>query len=260
MMKSLLGKLTARKVHTWIGIALAVPMTLIAVTGMVLGFRGPDIMRLTVPAKWVPGYANASQRQVTSFYRDSTSTFWIGTDDGLWTMANKVLTPVPHFNGQRVIAIAGGPAGTPIVGTVNGVWSLVNGEWQVGVRGRLHTLSTQADGSVVAVAGGRTELSATRPMISRDGVTWEMLRPAMMASKMLPPIDDPRVSLTAFARDLHTGGTFFGRGGEIWWDNILGGVLAAIGLTGLWIWLKNERRKVQVRAASKASPVARSAA
>lgn len=76
---------------------------------------------------------------------------------------------------------------------------------------------------------------------------------AMMASKMLPPIDNPRVSLTALARDLHTGGTFFGRSGELWWDNILGGVLAAIGLTGIWIWLKNERRKVQVRAASQAA-------
>ncbi|MGE3512939.1 MAG: PepSY domain-containing protein [Vicinamibacterales bacterium] len=252
--------LTARKVHTWVGVALAVPMTLIAVTGMLLGFRGPDIMRITVPARWVPGYANASQRQVMAFFRDTSGTSWIGTDDGLWTMANRKLLPVEHFGGQRVVAIVGGPAGTPIVGTVNGVWSLVNGTWQVGPRGRLHTLSTQADGSVVAVSGGRTELSATRPMISRDGVTWEMLRPAMMASKMLPPIDDPRVSLTALARDLHTGGTFFGRSGEIWWDNILGGVLAAIGLTGLWIWLKNERRKVQVRSVVKPGRAARPAA
>lgn len=252
-MTGFIRNLSARKVHTWIGIALAVPMTLIAVTGMMLGYRGPDIMQMTLPAKWVPGYAAAGQRQVSSFYRDANSTFWIGTDDGLWTMSNKVLTPVQQFAGQRVIAIAGGPAGTPIVGTVNGVWSLVNGKWQVGVRGKLHTLATQADGSIVAVSGGRTELAATRPMISRDGVTWEPLRPAMMASKMLPPIDNPRVSLTALARDLHTGGTFFGRSGELWWDNILGGVLAAIGLTGIWIWLKNERRKVQVRAASQAA-------
>lgn len=44
----------------------------------------------------------------------------------------------------------------------------------------------------------------------------------------------------------------------------LGDVAAQSGtgdrLTGLWIWFENERRKVQVRAASKASPVARSAA
>lgn len=249
-MPTVLRNLSARKVHTWIGILLAVPMTLIAVTGMILGYRGPDIMRLTVPARWVPGYGTASQRQVSSFYRDAGGTFWIGTDDGLWTMSNKVLTPVPDFAGQRIQAITGGPAGTPIVGTVNGVWSNVNGTWQAGVRGKLHTLTTLADGSVVAVSGGRTELSPTRPMVSKDGVTWEPLRPAMMASKMLPPIDNPRVSLTALARDLHTGGTFFGRGGELWWDNILGAVLAAIGLTGLWIWLKNERRKVQVRAAA----------
>ena len=102
MMNSLFAKVTARKVHTWIGIALAVPMTLIAVTGMVLGYRGPDIMRLTVPAKWVPGYANASQRQVTSFYRDAGSTFWIGTDDGLWTMTNKVLTPCLLYTSRCV--------------------------------------------------------------------------------------------------------------------------------------------------------------
>lgn len=249
----ILDRLSARKVHTWIGIGLAIPMTLIAVTGMVLGFRGPDIMRLTVPARWVPGYAAASERQVTAFYRDSTGTAWVGTSDGLWTMANKVLTRVEHFGGQSIVAIVGGPAGSPIVGTVNGVWSLVGGQWQVGVRGRLHTLATQADGSVVAVAGGRTELAATRPMVTTDGVNWEMLRPAMMASRMLPPVENPRLTLTALARDLHTGSTFFGRSGEVWWDNLLGGVLATIGLTGLWIWLRNERRKVQVRAAQRAA-------
>jgi len=242
---------TGRKFHTWLGIGLGIPMTLIAVTGMLLGFRGPDIMRLTIPAKWVPGYSSATQQQVLAFYRDTTGTGWVGTTDGLWTLSKRVLTPVPHFTGQRVVAITGGPAGSPIVGTVNGVWSLVNGSWQVGVRGHLHALIAQADGSVVAIAGGRTELAQTRSMVSRDGVTWEILRPAMMASKMLPPVDAPRLSLTALARDLHTGSTFFGRSGEVWWDNLLGGALAAIGLTGLWIWLKNELRKVDIRRAVK---------
>ena len=247
-------KITARKVHTWIGIALAIPMTIIAVTGILLGFRGPDIMRLTVPARYVPGYANAAERRVTAYVDDRGGTAWIGTEDGLWTRKGKDLREVEHFHGQRVVAIATGPAETPIIGTVNGVWSFANGEWQAGVRGRLHTLTTRHDGAVIAISGGRTELAMTRPMISTDGVTWEPLRPAMMAGRQLPPSNDPRVSLTAIARDLHTGSTFFGRSGELWWDGILGGVLAAIGLTGLWIWLKNERRKVVVRSALPASP------
>lgn len=247
-------KFTARKIHTWIGIGLAIPMTLIAVTGIILGYRGPDIMRLTVPARYVPGYASAAERRVTAFVEDREGRAWIGTEDGLWTREKGELREVEHFHGQRVQAIATAPTATPVIGTVNGVWSFVDGEWRAGVRGRLHTLTTRHDGAVIAISGGRTELAMTRPMISTDGVTWEPLKAAMMAGRQLPPSTDPRVSVTAIARDLHTGFTFFGRAGEVWWDTLLGGILAAIGLTGLWIWLKNERRKVVVRSALPAAP------
>jgi uncharacterized iron-regulated membrane protein len=72
----------------------------------------------------------------------------------------------------------------------------------------------------------------------------------------LPKLENPTVALHQFMREVHSGAYVFGKGpGEMAWSNVMGWVLIALCLTGLWMWLKREkqrgeeRRRIQKRGA-----------
>ena len=82
-----------------------------------------------------------------------------------------------------------------------------------------------------------------KPMATSDGMHWDPYMPAMKANQTLPALENPKIALHQWMRELHSGAYFFGKGiGEMVWSNILGWILAVLVLTGLWMWVKTVKR------------------
>lgn len=254
--KSKTGKpWTARRIHLWIGVILAVPMTLMAITGILIAMR--SVTHIQVPMRWLGAETIPDRLPINVFAQGPDGAAWIGNAQGLFRVAGGEARLTPHFEGQEVVGLAF-PVGatTPVVATRMAVWAESDGGWSPTRRGRVRQLTTLPDGKVLTVAGGRGELADGKPFVTSNGRDWAPYQPALQANMALPPLDDPKVALHQAMRELHSGAWFLGKGpGEMIWSNLMGWVLAGLSLTGLWIWLKAERVKARKRVAA-AVPVA----
>ena len=240
---------TARRIHLWVAIILAVPMVLMAGSGMLIAMR--TVMHQQVPLSWLGAETVPDRLPIMAYLETADGTVWIGNAQGLNTVTPAGAKPVEAFAGQEIVGLAALPGNaSPIVATRMAVWNQSNGSWQAVQRGRVRQLSSLPDGRVLAIAGGRGEMANGRPMATRDGSAWQPYKPAMQANQQLPPLDKPTVALHQFMRELHSGAYFFGKGpGEMLWSNIMGWVLMLLSLTGLWMWFKRERQNACERAA-----------
>lgn len=241
---------TARRIHLWIGVILAIPMTLMAITGILIAMR--SVTHIQIPMRWLGAETIPDRLPINAFVQGPDGAAWIGNAQGLYRVADGRAEAVPHFDGQEVVGLAF-PAGAvlPVVATRMAVWVEGGGQWAPARRGRVRQLTTLPDGRVLAIAGGRGEMADGKPFVSADGKDWTPYAPALRANMALPQLNDPKVALHQAMRELHSGAWFFGKGpGEMVWSNILGWVLTGLSLTGLWIWLKTERVKARKRLAA----------
>jgi len=235
---------SARRIHLWIAVILALPMLLIAVSGILIAMR--SVSDVKVPMPWL-GAESVPERLPLNAFADIRGSQWLGNLQGLHRVQNGVVESVQHFVGQEVTGLAVlGSGNAPLVATKMAIWHERQGKWVPAQRGRVRQLSSLPDGRVLAIVGGRGEIADGRPLVTADGLVWESYLPALEANHALPPIDDPKVALHQWMRELHSGAYFFGKGpGEMIWSNLLGWVLVALTLTGLWIWWKTERAKLR---------------
>ncbi len=241
---------TARRIHLWISIILAIPMTMMAVSGMLIAMR--SVTRVTVPMSWLGAETIPERLPINAFAQAPDGANWIGNSQGLYVVTPSGATPVAQFAGQEIVAMAF-PAGAaqPLVATRMAIWADRDGTWTPTRRGRVRQLTTLPDGRVLAISGGRGEMADGKPFITPNGVDWMPYMPAMKANAQLPPLENPRVGLHQVMREMHSGAFFFGKGpGEMIWSNIMGWVLTLLSLTGLWMWIKAERVKARKRLAA----------
>jgi hypothetical protein len=238
---------TARRIHLWVATILAIPMILMAVSGVLIAMR--SVSEVKVPMRWLGAETVPDRLPISAYLETEKGVVWIGNAQGLTRLAGGAAEAIPHFAGQEIVAVAALPGSAqPIVATRMAVWAEQGGAWQAVQRGRVRQLATLADGRVLAIAGGRGEMAAGRPMATRDGTTWEVYGPAMRANKQMPPLQNPSVALHQWMRELHSGAYFFGKGpGEMAWSNVFGWILVLLSLTGLWMWWKTEQRKARER-------------
>jgi hypothetical protein len=239
---------TARRIHLWIAVILAIPMILIAVSGILIAMR--SVTTLQVPMSWLGAEAVPDHLPMTAYLEMPGGAAWIGNAQGLTRIQDGKVQRIEAFNGQEIVGLARLPERpTPVVATKMAVWTEQGGVWQTGPRGRVRQLSTLPEGQVLTIAGGRGEMAAGRALVTTDGVEWKVYGRAMKANKALPPLEHPSVSLHQWMRELHSGAYFLGKGpGEMVWSNLFGWVLTLLSLTGLWMWWQLERRKARERA------------
>jgi uncharacterized iron-regulated membrane protein len=249
---------TARRIHLWIGIGLAIPMTFMAITGILISMR--SVGNIDVPMSWLGSEAVPKHLPIMAYTETSDGALWIGNAQGLNKIKDNQVSPVTQFAGQEIVGLAALPNHTfPIVATKMAVWSENNGNWQSVLKGRVRQLSTFANGQVFAIAGGRGELADGKPMISNGGQQWQVYQPSITANSQLPDLENPRVALHQFMREIHSGAFLFGKGiGEMVWSNVLGWILLSLSLTGLWMWLKIELHKAIKRIKSAETSIDRS--
>ena len=236
----------ARRIHLWIGVILALPMVLVAITGILISIR--SIGNINVPMRWMSSESIPEHLPISAYAETADGTIWIGNAQGLNRIKDQQVEVIETFNGQEIIGLATlSVATTPIVATKMAVWSSTEDGWKSQLKGRVRQLTAQS-GGVLAIAGGRGDMADGKPMFTLDGIHWQVYQPVMQANSKLPILENPRVALHLFIRELHSGAYWFGKGlGEMIWSNILGWILTALSLTGLWMWWKVERQKANKR-------------
>lgn len=240
---------TARRIHLWISILLAIPMALMAISGVLISMR--SISTVSVPSSWLGAETTPERLPINAFGQAADGAYWIGNAHGLYRIAGAEARHVTDLGGQEVIALAfRSGASVPVVASRMAVWEEAEGKWSPARRGRVRQLSTLPDGRIFTVAGGRGELADGKPFVSDKPGEWQPHKSALKANVQLPKLENPRTTLHHFMRELHSGAFFFGKGpGEMVWSNILGWILMTLTLTGLWMWLKAERVKARKRVA-----------
>jgi hypothetical protein len=231
-----------RKIHLWIGIIVAIPLILIAITGFLISAR--SVMNISIPMSWT-GKEAIERLPLTAFTQTKDGTAWIGNSQGLYSIQNDNVIKIPDFEGQEIVALVSlYEFLEPIVATKMAIWHYQNNKWTAVKRGRVRELLILSDGSVLGISGGIGELADSKPFITKDGVTWQPYILAMKANEQLPKIDNPKIPLHQFMREIHSGVYFFGKGsGEIIWNGFFGFIILVVSFSGLLIWYKRKRNR-----------------
>ena len=245
---------TARRIHLWVSTVLAIPLLLIAASGILIGLRSVGTWR--VPASWMAAESVPANLPMSAYAEAPDGSLWIGNMQGLTRVEGSSTQTIAQFSGQEIVGLAfAGDNPRPVVATRMAVWIPMPKGWKPELRGRVRQLFRLSDDRAFVIVGGLGELADGKPMVSANGVQWQPYEKANLANAALPPLQSPTVPVQQWARELHSGAYFFGKGpGEIGWNTVFGIVLGLLCLTGLWVWLKNERQKAGRHQTHKAMP------
>lgn len=235
--------LKARDWHVWVSVILIVPILLVALTAVFLahehelGLKNVDITRAVA---WLPGYREApadERRTVRTSLALADGTQWIGTKAGLYQMRQGRADAVREIGHTEIRDIVAAPFGL-VAAAKNGVWVQGRNGWTKTVAGDAWSANRQPDGSVVVA------LKDEGLMTSRDGVNWQAAPAAQQALAVVPADKTmaKRVSFANLVMDVHTGKAFLGKQAEWIWIDLVGGVMVFLGITGMLLWWRSQRR------------------
>lgn len=230
-------RFSARKWHAWISFVLAVPILLVAITailithGPALGFRD-----INVKANWLPGYSTITKREVATTLH-APDALWVGTASGLFVQTAAGVSEVENFSGQEIRTLLR-IENTVFVLTTQGLFAQHDERWEKVIRGPVNSAYVD-DGAIYAMSRGKG-LQASRD----GGKSWQPVTDASAALSQLPPISSVPVTavLARVIRDIHTGDALLGKERGWIWVDAVGGTMAFLGITGLVLWWKGQRR------------------
>lgn len=237
--------LKARDWHNWIAVILLIPLLLFGLTSPFLAHKKAldlDKIDLTRFVGWLPGYSITPKAPGAAEIRSSLPLadggYLIGTQTGLYRLADDKVVAVPDLGATPVRAIAAAPWGV-VVAAKNGVWMESSAGWRRTLKGDAWNISLSSDGSVAVALKDRGLL------LSRDGTVWSEVPGLAAALAALPAKElvKERVTLGKLMLDLHTGKAFFGKEWEWIWIDLLSAVWVFLGFTGLWLWWKNQTKR-----------------
>ena len=236
----------ARDWHNWTSAILAVPLILVGMSAIFIAHKKEwklNDVDLTAAVSWLPGYADASAGQtdhaeIRTSLIDRTGEQWVGTQTGLYRIADGQAKAVAELKGIPVRDLVRAPWGL-VAATKNGVWSESRGNWQQSFAGDAWNANLNPDGSVVIAIKDIGALS------SRDGRNWQRLEQALESLALIPPTERGRekISLGKLMLDLHTGKAFLGKDREWIWIDVIGAILAFLGFTGMYLWWRSQTKR-----------------
>ncbi len=230
----------SRKWHAWISFALALPILLVSITaifiahGQKLGFRD-----IKVDASWLPGYSAApAQREVRATLATEDG-FWIGTQVGLYLQSETGIREIGQFSAQEIRALLRTDTQVFVL-TVQGLFTQRGEQWHKVLRGPV--TSAYADGNSVYALTRDNGLQVS----SDGGASWGAMGAARAALAQLPALgaEPAKIMLARVIRDLHTGEAIVGHDAEWIWNDAIGGTMTFLGITGIYLWWRGQRRMV----------------
>lgn len=236
--------------HAWISVVLALPILIVAVTAIFIAHKGAldlNATEVTPYVNWLPGYGNEAMKmermdvQTALATRDGSQ--WIGTRAGLYRVSGGQAQQVEALGGTHVRDLVESPAGLVAIAK-NGVWLRQGEGWEKTLKGDAWSGNVGADGRLIVTVKDRGVL------VTADGRNWQPDTGVNQALANLPGnVAQPKpVTLGNLVLDLHTGKAFFGKEWEWIWIDLIGVIMAFLGVTGVVMWWRGEKRKRELEA------------
>lgn len=238
--------LKARDWHTWVAVILSVPLVLVGLTAIFLAHgRALGLNTVPVAADWLPGYAagggKARPPELRAFARDATGTAWIATKVGLFRADGERLQRVDGLPAGEIRQLLADGDGVLAAGKA-GLWRVRAGGVSPLADGELWVIAREPDGRLL-IADREHGWQESRD----DGRQWQPATAlntplATFAEKAPAAVQEP-LTLARLVIDLHTGKAFLGKSGEWLWIDLVGLTLTLLGLTGIYMWWRGQRRQ-----------------
>jgi len=237
----------ARSWHTWVSVILSLPIVVVALTAVFIAHKKAlGTEEVKVAADWLPGYRMEAGKvpgvEARAALAIAGGRAFVGTQGGLFELREGKLAPVEALGTTQVRALAAAPWGL-VAAAKSGIWVERDGAWTRAQKADAWSAAVQPDGRVIVAVKDKGLLA------SADGRQWRPDATWMDALAALPAEAAPEaMSLHKLVMDLHTGKAFFGKDGEWIWIDLVGLAMSLLGLTGLWMWWRAERRKTALAA------------
>lgn len=248
--------LKARDWHTWVSLILSLPLLIVGLTAIFLAHgKTLGLGSVAVAADWLPGYGAGKPRppEARAFAQDAAGRIWLASKAGLFfaPAAGDALQRVAALPAGEIRQLLATPAGLYAAGK-NGLWRI-----EADKPDQPPSAERLADGELFAVA----QDAAGQLLVAHKDKGWlvsaEGGRRWRAASELnerlgaLTPAEaNGPLTLGRLMFDLHTGRAFFGKTGEWIWIDLLGAALTLLGLTGVYLWWRSQRRQLAVAAAA----------
>ncbi len=249
--------------HKWLGILLALPLLLVALTAILLAHdKALGLRQIPVAVGWLPGYGAGSGYgeavpgiEIRAAQRLGDVDYY-ATRLGLFLLRDGRVEAVAALRGVELRGLA--VAGEQLYAAArNGIWGRSPaGDWRLLLRGEAWSITIQPDGALLAATRERGL------MLSRDGgVHWQAEATPGQAIAEQSGIDPSAITLNRLVLDLHTGKALLGKDYEWLWIDLLGATMLFLGVSGLIMWWRARRQRLrleqmrQARAAQIREPV-----
>lgn len=247
-----------RSWHAWISVVLALPILIVAVTAIFIAHNnalGLKEIEITPYVAWLPGYgdaaAKAERMEVHTAQTTRDGNRWVGTKAGLYRVSGGQAQPVEALGGTHVRDLVETQNGLVAIAK-NGVWLQRGADWERTLEGDAWSGSVGPDGKLAVAVKGRGVL------VSADARNWQTDAGVNQALAALPAsmAQTKPVTLGNLVMDLHTGKAFFGKEWEWIWIDLIGFVMAFLGVTGVVMWWRGEKRRRELEAKLTATEAA----
>jgi hypothetical protein len=221
----------ARLLHNWVGAVLVLPLFII---GMSTFFMSHE----KAIGQYVIGYTNEAAELRTLLKTADGRTF-LATKAGVYSAIDKdTLNPIKELSSEiRVLKQLAD--GRLLAAGKYGLWlGELDGSWVKYYDGDIY--GVQIDTQHWYLATKRQGV-----VMSRDeGLSWQ---PDLQVEILLNSIDGKRpLKLGDFMEELHTGEALMGKKYDWIWADFLAFVLVFLALTGIYMWWKSQKRKLEL--------------
>lgn len=222
-------KHSIRNWHTWVSLALGLPLLLVGLTTVFIAHdKALGTRDVLLPAGW--GGAPARMREIRAVLEDDAR-HWLGTTDGVFRLENGVAVALEGGPEDEIRALAAAGDAVLMAGK-RGLWRYADGAAEQVHRGDCW--------QVVAGAGGYAAACKDAGLLSSgDGIAWQPRAVDFAAGA--PPATG--LSLQKLIMDIHTGKLFFGKNAEWIWIDLVGLSTVGLALTGFVMWMRGRRAR-----------------
>ena len=222
--------MSSRQFHLWVGILLALPMFIVGVTAVFIAHnKSMGLKDLPVPGL---NMSSMTELELRSSAQDDAGQLWLGSAHGLFVaQADGSLQRRADLDVRQLLV-----QGSHLwIASKSGLYQLSGDTLELRLAEEVQGISRLADGQWLAA------VKDVGALTSADGRQWQ----PWSGNQALRQVHGQTVKPYTFGKlvmDLHTGKAIFGKAGEWVWIDLLGVALAALGLTGVWVWWQTRRR------------------
>ena len=150
---------TARRIHLWVAVILALPFMVMAISGILISMR--SVTQIQVPMAWLGAESVPERLPFMAYMESSDGNVWIGNAKGLTRVGQGQTEVIEAFAGQEVVGLAQvADQSWPVVATRMALWVRQDdGQWNAVKRGRVRQVTRLPDGYATRVGERGLKLS-----------------------------------------------------------------------------------------------------